>query len=203
MSAYLKIVSFAALLFLVPQFAAHAAPAKAAVPYRLVLSLGKYWNTSYTGFPKVTVTFVNPGPYTLTFVLPSPYPGFTIEYKAATADPASNTGWQKLESGLEPPPPVRKHGKVVETENHVIIAKVEPQKKDGPPAIGNEYDLVGHPMAAEGFYRITAVTKILSADELVGPADAQTEVRRFDLTLHSNSIVVRRTASGFTAVSPV
>ena len=51
MSAYLKIVSIAVLLFLVPPFAAHAAPAKAAVPYRLVLSLGKYWNTSYTGFP--------------------------------------------------------------------------------------------------------------------------------------------------------
>ncbi len=199
MNAFLKIVS-TALLLLLP-LAACAAPAKPAAAYSLKLSLGKDWNTSYTHLPVLTETFINSGPYTLMFAEPVSFPQFVVEYKPITGDPKAEAGWQGL-SSLEPPP-ARKHGRVVDGATWTLIARISPLTNGGPAPYGNKYDLVGFPMAADGFHRITAVAKIPEARELTGSANALTEARRSDLNLCSNSIIIRRTASGFTVISPV
>ena len=64
----------------------------------------------------------------------------------------------------------------------------------------DDYDQVGLDLSAEGFYRITAVTRVADAKELNGLAGSFTEVRKFDLDLRSNSIVIRHTAAGFVPV---
>lgn len=65
----------------------------------------------------------------------------------------------------------------------------------------DDYDQVGLDLSAEGFYRITAVTRVSNAKELNGLAGSFTEVREFDLDLRSNSIVIRHAATGFASVN--
>ena len=138
-----------------------------------MLAVGK------TGFPELTVTLENAGRHPVQFFINSHNPCLVVEYKAA-GSPFSPTGWQRLKSNAELR---RKPGEPGDTETFDILITVAPRKEYSRPLRLN-----GFPVAADGYYRLTAETGIPDAGKL---------------TLHSNSIVVRRTASGFAAVSPV
>ena len=58
-------------------------------------------------------------------------------------------------------------------------------------------------MLSKGLYQITAYVTIRNAVEVAGPDEAAVIVKKFDLKVCSNSIVIRRTATGFTAMDTV
>ena len=175
MSAFLKIVSSAALLLFVPPFAAHAAPAKLAVPSKLASSCRLVLSLGMTGLPGLTVTLVNASPSAVKFFLNSHNPSLVVEHKAA-GSPFSPTGWQRLKSNAELR---RKPGDPGDTETFDILITVAPKQEYSRPL-----RLDNFPVAADSYYRITAEVDLPDAGKL---------------TLRSNSIIIRRTASGFTA----
>lgn len=173
------------------------AQAKLSFPYRINLSLNRNWNANYTGLPMTTVAFVNATPHTLVFALTSPFAEFAVEYKTAQAGLTSDTGWKMLRSDAESSPKTNDAGRIKASQNHVIIGRISPLSQES-----DQYNLVGFPMSAEGFYRITAITSIPDVRETDGPPDAPVIVRTFTLNLRSNSVIVQRTPKGFVEVSP-
>ena len=129
--------------------------------------------------PELTVTLVNSGPSAVKFFLDSQNPSLVVEYKAA-GSPFSPTGWQRLKSNAELS---RKPGEPGDTETYNVLITVAPKQE-----YGTFLWLSSFPVVADGYYRITAEAGIPDAGKLI---------------LRSNSLVVRRTAGGFTAVSPV
>lgn len=178
-------------------------PAQPATPYSLSLSLTEGWNITSTGLPRATVTFANSSSHTVAFFLTSAFSQFTVEYKSvkddkeAKDDAASRTGWQMLRPIHKTFPSNTSPGKPVDTDTFNILMKLIPKQKDK-----TDYEVSGFPMSEVGFYRITAFTKIPNVSELDGPASSPTIVRTFTLDLRSNSIIVRRTGTGFVEVPP-
>lgn len=170
-------------------------PVQSVMHYGLSLSLGENWNITSTGLPRTTVTFVNLSSHTVAFFLTSALSHFTVEYKAVKGDVTSSTGWQMLRSNHQLSPDIASPGSPAATETFNILFKLAPKEKDK-----TEYSLDEFPMSAAGLYRITAFTKVPKVSELDGPVSSPTVIRTFTLDLRSNSIIVRRTATGFAEV---
>lgn len=174
-----------------------AGAAPSATPYSLSLSLGQGWNLTSTGLPKTTVTFKNSSPHTVAFFLTSAFSHFTVEYKVVKDEAASRTGWQMLRPIHQTSPSNASPGKpaAADTETFDILFRFAPKQENK-----TEYEVSDFPMSAAGLYRITAFTKVPNVSELDGPASLPTVVRTFTLDIHSNSIIIRRTATGFVEV---
>lgn len=168
--------------------------------YKISLSLRTGWNTSYTGLPKTVLTFSNLSPHTLELSLEVPFSSFEVEYKD-TAKP--NTKWKMLKSDSHPQPNTSAPAgpaapRLAPSQTYSVISRIPPRSHGD-----TEYGLVGFSMAAQGYYRITATVNIPNVAELDGPLTSPTVVRTFVLNLRSNSIVIRRTSTGFVAVDAV
>lgn len=169
-----------------------------AKPYSITLSLGENWNITSTGLPKATVTFVNLGSHTLAIFLTSTLSNFTVEYKVTKDSATSSTAWQTLRPNHQLSFNIASPGKSTDTATRNILLNLVPKQE-----YKYVYALDDFPMSKVGLYRITAFTKIPNVSELDGPASLSTVVRTFTLDLRSNSIIVRRTATGFAEVPAV
>lgn len=149
-----------------------------AVPAKPTVPYRLVLSVGKIGLPELTVTLVNLGPAAVKF-FDTDNPSLVVEYKAA-GSPSSPTGWQRLKSNAEL---CRKPGKSADTDFHDVLITVAPKQK-----YSTSLWLSSFPAAVDGYYRITAEAGIPVAGKL---------------TLRSNSLIIRRTAGGFVAVSPV
>ena len=170
---------------------------KVVVPFKTSLRLSDNWNTGDTSVPKVTVTFINSSPHRLEFSLSSPLSSFVVEYKAAKASITPDTNWTTLKSYYQASPDVYPPSKPAATQTYSVLCEVPANSR------GNtEYNVFGFPMAKEGYYRITAITRVSNVSELDGPAASPVVINTFTLDLRSNPIIVQRTPKGFVQVLP-
>ena len=175
----------------------HSTPAKLAQAYNLNLSLDKNWHSGST-IPVPNVYLTNLGPDTFAFSLDSnPGDGLTVEYQVEYKNDAiTRARWENLKSNV-PPPTNRLPGQRPRVSTFSVLTTLHP---------GEQYhdlyniNIVGYPMLDKGLYRITAYATIPKAMEVAGSDNAPTFVKKLDLKIHSNPIVLRRTASEFVAV---
>ena len=173
----------------------HAILAEPTTPYKLKLSLEDNWNFNPMGSPRVTVTLASSSHHTLAFFLTSALSNLTVEYQPAKDNTVNNTSWRMLKSSREVPSDTASPHQRPSSLAFNILMKLSPGQEDK-----TDYDLGEFPMSPEGFYRITAFTKLSNVSEQDGPESSPVLVRSFELNLRSNSIVVRRTATGFAQV---
>lgn len=160
-------------------------------PYRLSLSAFNVGSDA----PRIHVTITNISAYTLGFGLDTAaFTRFMVEYRS---DMTPLSRWKTLKANLQQAPDINSLGRLsrTRTSTYSVIITILP---------GQRYEandvLVDFP-APEGFYRITAV-RAPEMDELSGSAGSYVLVRKFDLDVRSNSVVVRCVLDGFIEVSP-
>lgn len=169
-------------------------------PYDLTLSLDSVNNSSYYA-PLIVLKVTNhTQQHTLSFLWAYIRDAtFEVEYRSSPKDSKTASDWKPLKPNTvsspngnqATPSDVLRDTYDVTYSHHYFILP------------GREGDITltpDFPMSKQGFYRVRAIMKVRDAVEVDTSVTPPIPIREFELVLHSQPFVVRRTADGFVPV---